>query len=202
MGTKRIGLARMEALMEGLKRDLNLVSTTLTNCTITTNVNATFTGTTCITLGNTAQSAGVCTAKIGTGILNAPIVYTKPAAAGSSATGAHTLTPANIANGYVTVTANATSVAVTLPTKAHWIELFGPNRVVGDSMVWYLHNAGTTVNQSLVLTPRTGVTILGQTKVAANAADNETATVGGTSTGAWMTRLTNTDGSCVTHRLS
>lgn len=35
MGTKRIGLARMEALMEGLKRDLNLVSTTLTSPTIT-----------------------------------------------------------------------------------------------------------------------------------------------------------------------
>ena len=34
MGTKRIGLARMEALMEGLKRDLNLVSTTLTSPSI------------------------------------------------------------------------------------------------------------------------------------------------------------------------
>ena len=41
MGTKRVGLARMEALMEGLKRDLNLVSTTLTSPTISQAVSLT-----------------------------------------------------------------------------------------------------------------------------------------------------------------
>ena len=41
MGTKRVGLARMEALMEGLKRDLNLVSTTLTSPTISKAVSLT-----------------------------------------------------------------------------------------------------------------------------------------------------------------
>ena len=35
MGTKRVGLARVEALMEGLKRDINLVGSTLTSATIT-----------------------------------------------------------------------------------------------------------------------------------------------------------------------
>ena len=44
MGTKRIGLARIEALLENLERDLNLADSTLTNCTITTNQVATFTG--------------------------------------------------------------------------------------------------------------------------------------------------------------
>ena len=43
MGTKRVGLARIEALLEGLKRDINLVDATLTNCTITTTVEPTFT---------------------------------------------------------------------------------------------------------------------------------------------------------------
>ena len=36
MGSKRIGLARMEALLENLKRDINLTSATLTNCKIVT----------------------------------------------------------------------------------------------------------------------------------------------------------------------
>tara|TARA_R110002074_G_scaffold116267_1_gene247512 strand:- start:5280 stop:5981 length:702 start_codon:yes stop_codon:yes gene_type:complete len=44
MGSKRIGLARFEALLEAVDRDLNLANSTLTNCTITTNQTCTFTG--------------------------------------------------------------------------------------------------------------------------------------------------------------
>ena len=44
MGTKRVGLARVESLLEALKRDLNLVNATLTNCTITTSAAVTFSG--------------------------------------------------------------------------------------------------------------------------------------------------------------
>ena len=44
MGNRRMGLKRMEALMEMLDRDLNLANATLTNCTITTSAAATFTG--------------------------------------------------------------------------------------------------------------------------------------------------------------
>ena len=46
MGSKRIGLARFEALLEAVDRDLNLANSTLTNCTITTDQNCTFSGTT------------------------------------------------------------------------------------------------------------------------------------------------------------
>jgi len=47
MGTKRLGLARVEALIEGLNsRSLDLTSTTLTDCIITTSAAATFSGTT------------------------------------------------------------------------------------------------------------------------------------------------------------
>jgi hypothetical protein len=42
MGNRRMGLGRMEALLEQVDRDLNLENTTLTNCTITTNVAGTF----------------------------------------------------------------------------------------------------------------------------------------------------------------
>ena len=44
MGNRRMGLGRLEALLEAVDRDLNLVNTTLTNCTITTSAYATFTG--------------------------------------------------------------------------------------------------------------------------------------------------------------
>ena len=44
MGSKRIGLARFEALLEAVDRDLNLANSTLTNCTITTSQLATFSG--------------------------------------------------------------------------------------------------------------------------------------------------------------
>ena len=43
MGNRRMGLGRMEALLEQVDRDLNLENTTLTNCTITTDQVATFT---------------------------------------------------------------------------------------------------------------------------------------------------------------
>jgi hypothetical protein len=46
-----MGLGRMEALLEAVDRDLNLVNSTLTNCTITTSVASTFSG------GLTASSA-------------------------------------------------------------------------------------------------------------------------------------------------
>ena len=44
MGNRRMGLARMEKLLETVDRDLNLVNSTLTNCTITTSAASTFTG--------------------------------------------------------------------------------------------------------------------------------------------------------------
>jgi hypothetical protein len=56
MGTKRLGLARVEALMEALNRDLNMVDTTLTNPTITTSEACTFSGTNVLS-GHTTMSS-------------------------------------------------------------------------------------------------------------------------------------------------
>ena len=44
MGNRRMGLARMDALLEKLDRDIDLTNSTLTDCTITTSAAATFTG--------------------------------------------------------------------------------------------------------------------------------------------------------------
>ena len=46
MGNRRMGLGRMEALLEQVDRDLNLENSTLTNCTITTSAAVTMTGAT------------------------------------------------------------------------------------------------------------------------------------------------------------
>ena len=46
MGNRRMGLGRLEALLEQVDRDLNLENTTLTNCTIVTDQTATFGGAT------------------------------------------------------------------------------------------------------------------------------------------------------------
>ena len=161
-------------------------------------------GTGRLRLGNSNQAAGVLTAKIDTGILNHPKIFTTPAPASSVATGVHTLTAVNFANGFITVTASSTTDAVTMPAKSVFVTLFGTDAKVGDSFIWYLHNASTTVNQRLTLTTATGAAVPAnqQAFVAANSANQETATTGGTSTGQFMTRLTNVDGSTQTYRLS
>ena len=79
MGNRRMGLSRLEALLEKVDRDLNLVNTTLTNCTITTSATATFTGnvsaltrdTGDLAISGTTYGVGA----IGTGAIGAPELY-------------------------------------------------------------------------------------------------------------------------------
>jgi len=156
-----------------------------------------------LSLGDKTQTAGVLTSKIDTGILNFPTVFTTPAPAASQSAGAFTLTAAMFANGFIIGTANhATTSLVTLPAKAVMVALFGSNAAVGDTFKWYLHNAGTTANQPLVLTAATGATIVGQVGVGGMDPTGEDSEELGTSTGGWMTRLTNVDGTTVTYRIS
>ena len=56
---KRMGLARMEALMEQLDRDINFANATLTDCIITTSAAATFTGTLSNSYGALSISNGM-----------------------------------------------------------------------------------------------------------------------------------------------
>tara|TARA_X000001388_G_C2224119_1_gene120436 strand:+ start:264 stop:737 length:474 start_codon:yes stop_codon:yes gene_type:complete len=49
MGNRRMGLGRMEVLLEAVDRDLDLANSTLTNCTITTTAAVAFGGTTIFT---------------------------------------------------------------------------------------------------------------------------------------------------------
>ena len=91
-------------------------------------------------------------------------------------------------------------------TRAQSILLFGgsSNITVGDSIVWSLHNPGATVNHTLVLTTNTGAVVPASAagKVGSNAANNNTATAPGSSTGRFQTRVTNVDGSTNTIRLA
>ena len=164
---------------------------------------ASFTNTNGLTIGDTSQAAGVFTSKINTGILNHATVFTTPEPAASVATGTHTLTAANLANGFIVQTSNHASTSTTvMPAKSVMVTLFGSNAAVGDSFIWYLHNAATSVNNNLVLTAATGATLVGRAEVCATGAHGATATAGGSSTAQFMTRLTNVDGSTTTYRLS
>jgi hypothetical protein len=157
-------------------------------------------------LGNLAQAAGVLTSNLDTGILNIPR-FTRPAPV-ANVTGATTLTAAQFASGYIQLTANATSTVVKMPAKTVILALFGGsgNITVGDSIEYTIANLVTTVNESIVLTVSDDGdgTVPGgqQAKIAANAANGETATVGGTAAGRFLTRVTNVDGSSATVRLA
>jgi hypothetical protein len=79
MGNRRMGLGRMEALLEQVDRELNLVDSTLLNCTITTSATATFTGNVSALARNTGDIAVSGTTygvgAIGTGAIGAPELY-------------------------------------------------------------------------------------------------------------------------------
>ncbi len=64
MGNRRMGLGRMEVLLEAVDRDLNLANSTLTNCDITTTEFCTFGGVTCTAYAATATSDGLTTGVI------------------------------------------------------------------------------------------------------------------------------------------
>ena len=156
-----------------------------------------------LNLGDKTQSAGVLTSKIDTGILNGPTVFTTPAPAASQTAGAFTLTAAMFANGFIIGTANhATTSTVTMPAKSVFVALFGANAAVGDSFIYRIHNAGTTANQPLNWTAATGATLVGQVGVGPNDATGEDSEELGTSTGTFMCRLTNVDGTTIHYRLS
>jgi len=159
--------------------------------------------TSALSLGDKAQAAGVLTSKVDTGILNHATVITSPAPLGTNGNAAFVLTAAMLANGIVVATPNhASTDTITMPAKAVIAGLFGANKAIGDSFVWYVINIATTVNHNSVVTGTADCSLFGSGAVAANAADNETATAGGSSSAMFMTRLTNVDGSCVTYRLS
>ena len=158
-----------------------------------------------LSLGDKTQVAGVLTSKIDTGVLNAPTVFTTPAPAASQSAGSLTLTAAMFANGFIIGTANnATTSTVIMPLKSVFVTLFGSGAAVGDTFIYRIHNAGTTVNQPLNWTTDSSgdATLVGQIGVGANAAAGEASEELGTSTGTFMCRLTNVDGTTIHYRLS
>ena len=71
-----VGLNRVEALLEGLDRDIDLASTTLTNPIITTNAACTFTG---AVTNLTQYVKSAATTWIGTGAVDVEYQLTQPA---------------------------------------------------------------------------------------------------------------------------
>ena len=67
MGNRRMGLGRMEALLEAVDRDLNLVNTTLTDCDIETTEMCQFGGMQATAQARTATADGTGTGTVAAG---------------------------------------------------------------------------------------------------------------------------------------
>ena len=115
-----------------------------------------------LTLGDTSQAVGTTTARIRSNVNTGPIIGTGIQEQATNS-GATILTNTMLSQGYVSVTSTGANTAVTMPTKAHIIELFGgaDNITVGDYIEWTLYNpanAGPGTN-TLKLTANTGQTV-------------------------------------------
>ena len=155
-----------------------------------------------LSLGPDPQTEGVFSAKIDTGLVNGPTIFTTPdpGTENTSSGGAITMTKELFAKGYIIGTANATTNAVTMPTNDKFVTLFGPNRKVGDSFIYRIHNkAGASAN-SLVWTTdgASSAQIVGETKIPGGSSANLFCL----SVGTFMCRLANLDGSTIHYRLS
>jgi hypothetical protein len=140
-----------------------------------------------VTLGTTPVLMELA-ARINTGVLNTPIIHTGPPPAAGSGAGTHTITAAEIATGYVTVTGTGADTAVTLPSAADFMQVFGStvpyntaDLTLGDSIEWCLHNDATNVLFTLSIQSNDGAgTPSGQQqRVAANSTDQSTSLVAG-----------------------
>jgi len=152
MGSKRMGLGRMEALLEAVDRDLDLANSTLTNCIITTSAAVTFTGAHAVSgtgvhtvYGHDMYNGGIHTTMFGlapqwnTNFGGALLEGEDP---GTSAANVLTsgVTAVNLAKALAYI-AGTTAV----PTAAHAATVFGGTGVTGvDIAIGTTASPGTT----------------------------------------------------------
>jgi hypothetical protein len=161
-----------------------------------------------LTLGDTSQAVGTTTAKMRSNVNTGPIIGTGITEQATN-NGATILTNTMLSQGYVTVTSDGADTAVTMPTKAHIIELFGgaDNITVGDYIEWTLYNDfnSSTLTNTLKLTANTGQTVqLNQCVLVRNQwqGDQSANAVAGNANGRFRTQVTDVDGSTATFRIS
>ena len=132
MGNRRMGLARLEALLEAVDRDLNLVNSTLTNCTITTSALGTFSG----------------------GILNSSITVSNATSADidiSTVTGDHKLfTTGTFAADIILPQATAANAGMCIQ-----VMLTAATATSGTIRIGFL-NSGSTVMEGIIVLSSTG----------------------------------------------
>ena len=170
-----------------------------------------------LSLGPDPQTEGVFSAKIDTGLVNSPTIFTMPDPGNGStnsavgdpaspiANGPIELTFANVellAKGFIIGTATGASDAVTLPHRLVFKGIFGSNRKAGDSFIYRIHNKSTTngVNLKLTMATEGGTTLVGESNIMSNSSLNSS----GQSVGTFMCRLVSdgVDADTVHYRLS
>jgi len=154
MGSKRIGLARTQALLENLKRQLAMGDSTLAVKTLTAaeGVTATTGGLT-VTAGGLTVTAGTTHLR-GTGG-----VIRYQGAEATSADDTSVVTAANVLAGIVKCTPGAARAKAT-DTAANFVSGLGLT-ADGDSFDFSFINLATTASYIVTLTAGTGITLLG-----------------------------------------
>ena len=157
-----------------------------------------------LSLGPDPQTEGVFSAKIDTGLVNGPKIFTTPDPGTGNTSpitdGDITMTKELFAKGYIIGTATSASSKLNMPAASVFVTLFGPNRKVGDSFIYRIHNKAGTFAENLVWTADgdNNAQIVGETKIPGGSLTNLFCL----SVGTFMCRLASLDGSTIHYRLS
>jgi hypothetical protein len=161
MGTKRVGLARMEALMENLDRALDLEGSDVTVNSLISDLGVTVTAGNCtISDGNLKVDGGSAFLRGYDATAKIPSVVTQWPAHTDSSASDHTVTIAQLLTGILEVDP-AADITFTLPTAA--LAVAGVTGVaVGDCIDFSVINTGTaTADEIITLAMGTNGTAVG-----------------------------------------
>ena len=147
MGSKRIGLARTQALLENLKRQLAMGDSTLAVKTLTA------------AEGVTATTGGMTVTAGTTHLRGTGGVIRYQGAEATSADDTSVVTAANVLAGIVKCTPGAARAKAT-DTAANFVSGLGLS-ADGDSFDFSFINLATTASYIVTLTAGTGITLLG-----------------------------------------
>ena len=168
-----------------------------------------------LSLGPDPQTEGVFSAKIDTGLVNGPTIFTIPdpgngstnSAVGDPASpiadGPITMTKELFSKGYIIGAAEHDALgggsAVIMPNRGVFRDIFGPNRKAGDSFIYRIQNNAPANGKLLrwTATAGTGATLVGESDISTNI-------IGFRSVGTFMCRLVSdgVDADTVHYRLS
>ena len=174
----KVGLRRLETLLEDLDRNLDLEGSDITVNSLTSDTGVT------VTTGGVTVTAGGAEVTAGNFVVTAGTTYLKgtggviryQGAEATSADDTSVVTAANVLTGIVKCTPGAARSKAT-DTAANFVSGLSLG-ADGDSFDFSLINTGATGGHDVTLTAGTGITIVGNPIIAARSDDDNAISVG------------------------